>query len=199
MLHLEVALFCLKPRKNPFNWIGPKHQSLLWLCLASWFVIWFMSVTSFKGSMLLRFRDTYFCFCLQTGSPVTELRCHKVFRINFMPFCVNVLFTHLAWRVGLEKNTVSYMKRISKNFSGGYWIPKNLQFADYTPKVSYFIQTRQCQHVVAHHHSQKRLPWRDLMSFLKKMWQIRPTMRMEIISASGNMKHVPTWMFQQQV
>lgn len=85
MLHLEVALFCLKPRKNPFNWIGPKHQSLLWFCLASWCVIWFMSVTSFKGSMLLRFRDTYFCFCLQTGWPVTELRCHKVFCINFMP------------------------------------------------------------------------------------------------------------------
>ena len=114
-------------------------------------------------------------------------------------FFVNVLFTHLAWSVGLEKNNVSYMKRILKNFSGGYWIPKKMQFVDYTPKVSYFIQPRQCQHVVTHHHSQKRLPWRNLMSCFKKMWQIRPTMRMEIISASGNMKHVPTWMFQQQV
>lgn len=159
-----------------------------------------MSVTSFKGSMLLRFRDTYFCFCLQTGWPVTELRCHKVFRINFMPHflwtrCLHTWHEAWVWK----KNKVSYMKRILKNFSGGYWIPKKLQFVDYTPKVSYFIQTRQCQHVVTHHHSQKRLPWRDLMSFLKKMWQIRPIMRMEIISASGNMKHVPTWMFQQQV
>lgn len=40
-------------------------------------------------------------------------------------FFVNVLFTHLAWKAGLGKNKVSYMKRILKNFSGGYWIPKN--------------------------------------------------------------------------